>query len=97
MKLGEAIPKYQAYRNQLQDKRRISISSLRMPGIKQNAQEMTNGRRRRRSSSFHMTRHQRILTNMRMHLMDLESSGVRLLMQRMPRHSQIRRRDLGQQ
>lgn len=70
MKLGEAIPKYQAYRNQLQDKKKDIYKQLKNARIKQNAQEVTNGRRRRRSSSFHMTRHQRILTNMRMHLTD---------------------------
>lgn len=70
MKLGEAIPKYQTYRNQLQDKKKDIYKQLKDARIRQNVQEVMNGLRKRHSSSFRMTRHQLTLISMRMRLMD---------------------------
>lgn len=98
MKLGEAIPKYQAYRNQLQDKKKDIYKQLK--NARDKAERTGNDEWTQKAAQLQLSydkASERILTNMRMHLTDLESSGVRLLMQRMPRHSQIRRRDLGQQ
>ena len=46
MKLGEAIPKYQAYRNQLHDNQNQIYKKLKEAKERQNTAIARNGRRR---------------------------------------------------
>ena len=49
MKLGEAIPNYQAYRNEFRTGRKIFINSIKQQKIKLSVLVMRSGHRRRRS------------------------------------------------
>lgn len=54
MKLGEAIPNYQAYRNELQDKKTSIYKQYKKQRKRLSVPMMKNGYKRQQSLSFHI-------------------------------------------
>jgi hypothetical protein len=97
MKLGEAIPNYQAYRNELQDKKTSIYKQYKKQRKRLSVPMMKNGYKRQQSLSFHIRKQLMILTSMRMFLTRLGSSGVQQQIQKTTKHLLTLRQDLVQQ
>lgn len=97
MKLGEAIPNYQAYRNELQDKKTSIYKQYKK--TKEKAERTNDEEWIQKAAELELSYKEATddLTSMRMFLTRLGSSGVQQQIQKTTKHLLTLRQDLVQQ